>query len=84
MQHARTNTFKERKLSVAIRIEDLDRDITDSRFGFKLGTTRQLCQQYGVSISTKGKMATLSSSRDRLQMVVGLLYYANVKYAVLS
>lgn len=84
MKSARTNKFKERQLAVSIRIEDLDRSIVDCRFGFKLGTTRQLCDQFGVSVSTSGRRATLSSSRDKLQMVVGLLYYCNVKYSALA
>lgn len=84
MKSAGTNKFKERKLAVSIRIEDLEKNLADSRFGFKMGTTRQLCEQFGVSVSTSGKRALLSSTRDKLQMVVGILYYCNVKYSTVA
>ena len=64
------NRTEERNLSIQVAIGDLEKQITDRRNGFRLGTVSQLCEQFGIRVSKGTNKAVLTAKRDNMQMMV--------------
>ena len=82
--NARRNLTKERKTAVAIASVNLDKMMMDGRTGLKAGTIRAACLQRGVSVEDDGTTAILSAPRDRLQLVVELLYFSRTAHKIVG
>jgi hypothetical protein len=55
--------------------------MVDRRNGMRLGTLRQMCQQFGISIKTNGNKTLLKARRDGLQMTVEKMHFCRMKYS---
>lgn len=82
--NSRRNNTEERDLSIQVVIDDLEKQVTDRRNGFKLGTVSQLCEQFGIRVSKGKNKAVLTAKRDNIQMMVEKLHYCYIKYSILN
>lgn len=74
----------ERQACIGLLASDLERQLIDSRNGLKMGTVRQSCGQYGITIKQSGRNVLLSAPRDRLQILVERMHFCAIKYVVVS
>lgn len=81
--NAKRNETPEREMAIEVNSKDLDKMMTDRRNGMQMGTLRQMCQQYGISVSANGGKSTLRAKRDGLQMTVEKLHFCRVGYSPL-
>ena len=82
MKSAR-NATKEKNLAIELDGKDFDHMLVDRRNGMRLGTIRQICDQFGIKTKFyKGKVI-LNSERDGMQMLVEKLHFCRIKYFVL-
>ena len=82
--NARRNEHKERITSVAVSSAYMGKMLMDGRTGLKAGTIAEACGQRGVSCKDNGKYVVLSAPRDRLQLIVELLYFSCVPHKIVG
>jgi hypothetical protein len=83
MKFTRKLKFNEKASMLGLDAALIDVDLRDNRNGLQLGTLKQTCSQFGITISINGTTALLSAPRDRLQPIAERLHYCQVPFVIL-
>lgn len=82
MSNAQQNKTPERKSGIIMPIKDFDASMTDNRMGMRRGCARDCCGQMGLTAKKRDGAMLIEGPRDRLQMLVEILHFSHMKYAI--
>jgi len=80
--NANRNNAKERKAGIALSAEDFDVMLVDNRLGMYRNSTRESCGRLGLTAKKRQGAILIEGPRDRVQMLVEVLHFSRMKYAV--
>lgn len=78
--YSQRNETQEPEMTLQVNADELDKLLVDKRNGLRLGTMRQMCSQFGISILCADNKAFLTAKRDGMQMIIEKLHFCRIKY----